>query len=538
MNKLAICALLGAVAVGCPSSDPETGPAAAPVADPEGSDAVLRVQSCEPRTLLPAGVRTDCGAQVLTSLFAGLVELDPGTGKPSWGRPNDRSVARQITTVDAQTWIIQLEEDWQFHDGEPVTARSFVDAWNDAALGSNPRAMGFLFRDIVGFDQLQCQEAVCDPTRRSMRGLRVLDPHTLVVSLSAPDSMFPRRLGHLAFSPLPRAAFEDLDAFVEQPIGNGPFRMDGAWEHDRVIRLVRNEDFAGLPAIPERVELRLEVGDPMPLLLDGALDILTKPPVPADELPAHVRRVTAPGDDYTFLVAPAHRPRLSKPALLKGLSMAIDRAAIVEEHLDGRAEPARGLIPPIASSGVDRCGLECRFDLQRARRAVRGVAAVESGIEVWYDGDSAAGWVGALLEGWRRAFDDSLGPLRARPLPHQQFVGHLQDRRVDGLYVLGWSMDVPSPGEYLGELHGQDGLVNLDGYGRPGVHSLFERARRLGTDEAGLGPWFDLERAIMEDWHHIPLWNATHEVLVGTRVAEVALDGNGRVILADVRVTE
>lgn len=538
MDKLTICAVLVMAGVGCTSVDATSSTDAAPAIATDRSDAVLRVQACEPRTLLPSGVRTTCGPQVLNGLFSGLVELDPRTGKPFYGSSDDRSVARQILTADARRWIIHLEEDWEFHDGEPVTARSFVDAWNDAALGTNARASAFLFRDIVGFDELQCQGAACAPQRRTLRGLRVLDPHTLVVSLTGPDSMFPRRLGHLAFSPLPRAAFEDMDAFVEQPIGNGPLRMDGPWEHDRVIRLVRNDGFAGRPSIPERVDLTLGDDEPLPMLREGQLDIATRTALDGDELPSEVRRVTAPGDDYTFLVAPAHRPDLSDPALVKALSMAIDRPAIIDKHMDGAAEPARGLIPPIASSGVDRCGIVCDFDLQRARQAARAATASEGGIEVWYDRDSAAAWVPAIIGGWRRAFGESLGPLRARPLPHQQFVAHVQDRRVDGLYVLGWSMDVPSPAEYLGELHGKDGLFNLDGYTESDVQSLFERARSSGTDEGGLAPWFDLERAIMADWHHIPLWNATHGVLVSARVEEAPLDGHGRVQLADIVVTE
>lgn len=535
---LALAAILGLVACSDAGGDPaatEAGRAA--VADvPDGA---VRVQSCEPRSLVPASVTTRCGEQVVAALFSRLVELHPATGAASWGLPGDRSLARQISSLDGQRWVINLEPNWQFHDGEPVTAQSFVDAWNDAALGTNARPTAFLFRDIVGFDDLQCRTAACEPRAQEMRGLRAVGTNTLVVTLRAPRRDFPRRLGHHAFSPLPSAAFENPEAFREQPMGNGPFRMEGAWQHDALIRLVRFDDFPGKPALPGTVELDLRrLEDAVAALGRGELDIVTD--VPTDRpvpLPDGVRRRTAAGDEYTFLVAPAHLPQLRDPRLVRALSMAIDRPAIIRDHLQGAARPATGLVPPVASNPVDRCGAGCDLDVEAARKEARAADVPDGGIELWFDRSTSEGWVGAIAEQWRLALGDELGPVRVRGLPHEQFVAHLEDRRIGGLYVLGWSMDVPSPDEYLTELHGSGGLFNLDGYWQPDVDELLEAARSAGPSE-DLARWFEAERAIIEDWHHIPLWVATHEVLHGDRVVGLTIDGYGRVRLADLVVRE
>ncbi len=47
--------------------------------------------------------------------------------------------------------------------------------------------------------------------------------------------------------PLPEAAWEDMDAFGEAPIGNGPYMLAGedAWVHDQKISLVTNPDYDG-----------------------------------------------------------------------------------------------------------------------------------------------------------------------------------------------------------------------------------------------------------------------------------------------------
>ena len=43
-------------------------------------------------------------------------------------------------------------------------------------------------------------------------------------------------------------AFDDPTAFEEAPIGNGPFQMDGTWDHDISIRVVPYADYAGSDA--------------------------------------------------------------------------------------------------------------------------------------------------------------------------------------------------------------------------------------------------------------------------------------------------
>jgi oligopeptide transport system permease protein len=60
-------------------------------------------------------------------------------------------------------------------------------------------------------------------------------------------------LGSPVFPPMARARVADPQACDEAPIGNGPFKMDGRWEHDRgwidaVISRV-TEVFAALPTL-------------------------------------------------------------------------------------------------------------------------------------------------------------------------------------------------------------------------------------------------------------------------------------------------
>lgn len=103
----------------------------------------------EPEHLNPLTSNESEGIEVLTVLFEQLIEIDPRTSQPVL------TVAESITTEDGGlTWTVVVADGWTFHDGEAVTAASFVDAWNYAALGANGMQNNGFFSSIEGYDAM------------------------------------------------------------------------------------------------------------------------------------------------------------------------------------------------------------------------------------------------------------------------------------------------------------------------------------------------------------------------------------------------
>lgn len=183
-----------------------------------------------PNPLIPTGTNDSQGGRILDRLFAGLMSYD-ATGHPS------PEVAQSIDTTDNVNYRVVLKPGWTFTDGSPVTAHSFVDAWNYGALSTNGQLQQSFFSPIDGFDAVAGLTGDGTPTATTMSGLRVINDLEFTVRLKAPTIDFRMRLGHSAFYPLPRAAFRDMSAFGQHPIGNGPYQLaegpDGpAWEHN------------------------------------------------------------------------------------------------------------------------------------------------------------------------------------------------------------------------------------------------------------------------------------------------------------------
>lgn len=91
-----------------------------------------------PNPLIPTGTNDSYGGRIIDRLFAGLVSYD-AKGKPSL------EVAQSIDTTDNVNYRILLKPGWGFTDGSPVTAHSFVDAWNYGALSTNAQLQQHFF---------------------------------------------------------------------------------------------------------------------------------------------------------------------------------------------------------------------------------------------------------------------------------------------------------------------------------------------------------------------------------------------------------
>jgi len=195
--------------------------------------------------LIPGNTTESEGDQVVNALWTGLIKFT------AEGAVDYTGVAESIESDDNTNWTITLKDGWTFHDGSPVNAQSFVDAWNYTAYSPNAQqGAGYLSR-IAGYDDLQApvDEATGEPTgepaAKEMSGLAVVDDQTFTVELSSPFIQFPAVVGYNPFYPLPEAFFEDPEAFGRQPIGNGPFQAEAEFQPGQGITLTRYEDYAG-----------------------------------------------------------------------------------------------------------------------------------------------------------------------------------------------------------------------------------------------------------------------------------------------------
>src|ERR1700749_3156891 len=248
---------------------------------------VVIVNAGEPQNpLIPTNTNDSNGGRIVDRLFAGLMSYD-AKGTPTL------EVAQSIETTDDVNYRITLKAGWTFSDGSPVTAHSFVDAWNYGALSANAQLQQDFFSPILGFDDVAGAPGEGKPP--TMSGLHVVNDLEFTVRLRAPTVDFTLRLGHNAFYPLPDKAFRDIAAFGRNPIGNGPYQLadspDGpAWEHNVKIDMRPNPDYHGNRKVRNkglRFEFYANLDTAYADLLSGNLDVLDT--IPSSALPLYKR---------------------------------------------------------------------------------------------------------------------------------------------------------------------------------------------------------------------------------------------------------
>jgi peptide/nickel transport system substrate-binding protein/oligopeptide transport system substrate-binding protein len=316
----------------------------------------------EPDHLTPGNTSSSYSITVLQALFDTLVVIDPQ------GKPQMRA-AESVTSDDQQTWTIKIRPGQKFHNGEPVTAQSFADAWNAAAYAPNAWTNNYYFANIEGYDALNPEDENAKPKTDTMSGLKVVDDTTLEVHLTTPFSQFPITLAYTGFAPMPKAAFDDLKAYDQHPIGNGPFEIDGEWKHNQEIKVKRFAGYTGpRPAKSAGVDFKIYSSRETAYtdLRAGNVDLLqTIPPASAPEAKQLLgdRFVITPSGTMDYLGFPVYDKRYASADLRKAISMAIDREGIVQAVFNGTFKPMGSLVAPLVPGyRADACGEACTYD--------------------------------------------------------------------------------------------------------------------------------------------------------------------------------
>ena len=484
--------------------------------------------------LLPGNTVEENGTQVLEALWTGLVEYDTD------GAVRYTGVADAIESEDSVTWTVRLRDGWTFHDGTPVTAESFVDAWNYAAYSPNAQEGSSFFAGIEGYDDLQSPvddagEPTGDPVATELSGLTVVDDETFTVTLSAPFAQFPVTLGYNPFFPLPESFFADPEAFGVRPVGNGPFRAAGEFVPGEGMTVVSYEDFAGEQAASvEAIEFRVYT-DTDTAYTDaqaGNLDVL--PRVPADAAGTapeefEGRYVETAASGFTFLGLPLYQERYADARVRQALSLAIDRELIAEQIFAGTRQAATSVVPPVVEGHrADACDY-CTLDVDRANDLLDEARFDRTQpIELWFNaGGGNEAWIEAIGNQLRThlgvefVLKGDLAPPEYGPL--------LGTQGMTGPFRMGWSMDYPSPQNFLEPLYATDGGANFAFYSDPEFDALLAQGNAAATNAEAISFYNQAEDVVLEDMPIIPLFFAVTQSVHSADVADVVVDVFGRV---------
>lgn len=537
-SAIALTAVVGLVLTGC-SQQSNTGGSGNTAAGfeetpdqpevPGKPGGTFRLAITEPTAIDPYNTQESEGTLVNRALFTGLIRVKPN------GDVYDGVASKWTPNQNCTQWVFDLKPDQKFSNGEALNSTSFKRGWERTAAKASASEVSYHLDEVQGYDQMQAG------TANALSGVDATNPNQLKVTLSKPDCEFELRTYHPALSPVPSTAgAADNKAYNDLPIGNGPFKMDGPWQHDRGIRLVRNDTYtAGTKANLDAVEITIVpsgegggVTAEYNGFQNGQFDWARMPtPVlnqakPTYEPQGKWLNKKTNGNNY-LLVSVTTKPLNSADAR-KAVSMAIDRNAIVQGVLQNSTSPADALIPPnFPDAYTPGVCTACTYNPDEAKRLAQQ-AGLTPGTEVKLQYNTGAGheeWTAAV----KQQLEQNLGlKVTYTGVPFRDLLDNEQQPEASGLWRAAWSADYPTPGNYLFPLLATQSIGaaspsepaqgdNRGRYSNPEFDKLLAQAAQTQDDAARNDLYKRAEKiAIGDDLALIPLWFRQQSRLVNT----------------------
>ena len=505
-------------------------------------NAMVRIEIAEPQHLIPTNTSEVSGFQVLSALFSPLVDFD-AQNKPY------EAAAESVKSPDNKVWTIKLKDGYTFHNGEKVTADSYLNAWNYGAYAPNGQLNSYFFEKIDGFADTQSEDPDGDgpeqapaPKAKSLRGLKKVDDLTFTVTLSQPFSEFKSLLGYTAFYPLPAAAWQSegvlKEGFENAVIGQGPFKMKGTWQHDAKVEVEKYDAFPGEKPKVAGAEFRIyqQLTAAYSDILSDNLDVIkTIPTKNLTTAPADLgdRFKQSPASRFEFLAFPTFEKEFSKPEVRKAISMAIDRDEIAKSIFKGSQEPARSFVPPVvAGYRENSAGAAAEFNPTKAKE-MYAAAGGPAKIQVSYNSDGGhKDWVDATCNQLKTNLGvDCVGTAEPK---FADLLTKVEKKTPVGMFRMGWVMDYPSMENYLGPLYTTDGSSNYYGYSNPQFDTLVKDGAAAPTEDEAIKKYQQAEDILANDMPVIPLRFGQNNFGHSTKVKNVEIDLFNRVDLVKI----
>ena len=308
---VALCLVVSVLSVACGAS--------APTGDADIVKVVVRLSpvNFDPR------VGTDEGSQRVHQLvYSHLLTIDDTLQAV----PGLDALAARLDNPDPLTYVVRLRSGVKFHDGHELTSKDVV----------------YTFGSFLDPDFVSAKKAAY----RMLESVTALDRYTVLFKLTEPFSSFP---GQLVLHIVPDGAGDSLRTF---PIGTGPYRFV-RYVPDEQVELTAYEGYwDGLPQnagvvlriIPDETMRGLE-------LRKGTADLTVNDVSPdiAYQLQKDNLKITqAQGVDYTYIGLNMRDPALRDKRVRQAIAYAVDRDAIVKYLRRNLAQPAVGVLSPVA----------------------------------------------------------------------------------------------------------------------------------------------------------------------------------------------
>ncbi|MEI7556555.1 peptide ABC transporter substrate-binding protein, partial [Candidatus Chlorohelix sp.] len=504
-------------------------------------------QASEPKTLDPGLITDNVSIRIAQNIFQGLIELDNNLNVVP-------AAAEALPTVsaDGKTYTFKLKKGLKWSNGDPLTIKDFVYAWNRVAWLGADAQYSFIFSLINGFDAISQEKDAAKRTAATVPGIKQVDDYTVDVTLTEAAAYFLTEASLWSYWPVNQKAVEAAGGKADPKntwstdtktlVTNGPFAVT-EWKHDVNMTLAPDPNYAGadkakiskvtVDYIKEDATAKLKFDN-------GELDDTT---VPVADIPA-TKKDAKYKDSYkefpqariTWIAFNMSGDNVfaKNLKLRQAFSYAIDRQLITDGALQGSALPSTILIPSgipgakqldtyalskdKAQQALKDAGYDTPAKLKDLEDAINGYGNGKSG-GIAFNADSSSNK--AVWENVQQQLKTTLG-LNINLNPVATFKEFLERRDTNhefqGIYRGSWGADYPDAQNFYTALFQSKSGTNQSQYKSDAYDALVSKGDLAKTPAERAAFYQQAEALLQADAAYIPIFTGIEVRLLNPKV--------------------
>jgi len=518
--------LVGTVAVGCGSNEAAQTPAASPSSDTKSSTAPtasaakpqeIKINYPAEPPVMDSSIATAAAAFTFISAFnEGLYRIDKD-GKATPGLAKDFPKI----SADGLTYTIDIRDNANWSDGQPVKAQDFVYAYKRTLDPATKGQYSFVVAWIKGGEAVtkaKTPEEV--KAAQDALGVKALSDKQLEIKLERPVAFFTSMLAFATYFPqredIVKKYGDKFGADADKVIGAGPFILS-KWDHGQSLELVKNDkywDAANVKLTKATVNIVKDTNTGLNLYETGAADLTE---ITRDQLKLYAGKpdnLSNPELRNAYIMFQTKKvPALANKKIRQALGMAIDRQALVDAVLGNGSAPSTGLVPAGTSDGNGGDFRKTAGDTQPKYDPVKAKQLFQEGLQelgmtalpkLKLNGDDtevAKKSLEFILSQWKQ----NLGyEAEANPVPFALRID-LSAKHDFEMALSLWGADYNDPMTFL-DMWVTGGDFDEGDYSNPQYDALVKQAQTEPDTAKRTKAMVEAEKILMEDQGVAPLY--------------------------------
>jgi ABC-type transport system substrate-binding protein len=519
---LALAALVVGVAACGGSSSSSSSSAASSTTPVKGGTLTVTFQG-EPTGLEPAiawEVESNCIEKLTYETLLSYVNApgDAGTKLAGELATEVPSAANGGITQGGRVYTFHIKQGVKFAPpvSRDVTAQDFK--YSIERMLKSPLAPAtYFYTGITGAQDFIAGKA------KEVKGIKVMDPYTLQVTLDKPDVSFLYSFTLTFTSAIPKEWVAKWGKRVDRhPLGSGPYIIQ-SWTAGQEIVAVKNPNWTA-PTQQWVNEIHFEFasnpGTALLRLERGEVDLLGDSIPPADYLRTKVDPtwgkyvVAAPQINSYYVYLNVTEKPFDNQKVRQAINYAVDTQKI-QKLLAGQAIAANQVYPK-GMPGYQPDKQYYTYDPAKAKQLL-AEAGFPNGFKTTFythnvdpfpkiaqsiQNDLAAVGIQANIKQYDRA-------------TYWNMVGVKSSHF--GIGLTDWIMDYPDPSDWIGPLytHPSDGSADIAFYNNPQVNALYEASKSELDPVKRIDMYKQMEDIIMNDAPLVPLYQSVWTSMYG-----------------------